>query len=165
MANLYELSAEYAHLLEEYEYAETDEDAERIFDSIINADEDISQKAENYAKLIKNVEGDIDSYKKEANRLTEKAKHAENFIARLKQYVREAMKTSGKDEIKTTIGKWKLQLNPWSCNIIDPDSVPEEYHIKQPDKIDKAQLLRDFKSTGEIIDGCEFNREQGVRFK
>lgn len=165
MANLYELSAEYAHLIEDYECAETDEEAEAIFESIVNTDEDISQKAENYAKLIKNVEADIDSYKKESNRLAEKAKHASNFVDRLKQYVREAMKTSGKDEIKTTIGKWKLQLNPWSCTVTDPDSVPEAYHIKQPDKIDKTQLLRDFKTTGEIIDGCEFNREQGIRFK
>ena len=68
-------------------------------------------------------------------------------------------------EIKTTIGKWKVQNNPWSCDVTDIDKIPMEYHIKQEDKIDKAGLLKHFALTGEVIDGCEFVQKQGIRFR
>ena len=77
----------------------------------------------------------------------------------------DSMKLTGQTEIVTSIGKWRVQQNPVSCEVYDVDKIPMEYHIKQEDKIDKKGLLAHYKATGELIEGCEFKAETGIRFK
>ena len=61
-------------------------------------------------------------------------------------------------DIQTGIGKWRVQMNPYSCQIIDEADVPAEFHIPQPDKIDKAAILRQFKATGELLPALRSRR-------
>ena len=165
MASLYELSAGYAMLVNAYDTAETDEEREDILQMLADAEGDIADKGEAYAKVIKNVQSDVDGYKAEAKRLTAKAEAGENLIKRLKGAMLDSMKLTGHTEIQTSIGKWRIQNNPWSCEVVDIDKVPMQYHIKQEDKIDKAGLLKQFALTGEVVDGCEFIQKQGIRFR
>lgn len=165
MASLYELSAEYAAFLEAYESASCEEEAAEILQSLVDIHGTLEEKSENYAKLIKNVEADEKAFKDESDRLDKKAKSAKNFVERLKKAQLEAMQMTGLTEIKTSIGKWRKQLNPMSCDVTDPDKVPERFHVPQPDKIDKAAMIREHKATGEVFEGAEFKQEQGIRFK
>ena len=165
MASLYEISAEYAAYLEAYESASCEEEAAEILQSLVDIHGSLEEKAENYAKLIKNVEADAKAYKDESDRLDKKAKVAKNFAERLKGAMLDAMKLTDTKEIPTSIGKWKTQLNPMSCDVTDPDKVPERFHVKQPDKIDKAAMIREHKATGEMFEGAEFKQEMGVRFR
>ena len=165
MASLYEISAEYAAYLEAYESASCEEEAAEILQSLVDIHGSLEEKAENYAKLIKNVEADAKAYKDESDRLDKKAKVAKNFAERLKCAMLDAMKLTDTKEIPTSIGKWKTQLNPMSCDVTDPDKVPERFHVKQPDKIDKAAMIREHKATGEMFEGAEFKQEVGVRFR
>jgi hypothetical protein len=52
-----------------------------------------------------------------------------------------------------------------SCDVTDPDKVPERFHVKQPDKIDKAAMIREHKATGEVLDGAEFVQRVGILFR
>ena len=165
MASLYEISAEYAAFLEAYESASCEEEATEILQSLVDIHGSLEEKAENYAKLIKNVEADAKAYKDESDRLDKKAKVAKNFAERLKGAMLDAMKLTDTKEIPTSIGKWKTQLNPMSCDVTDPDKVPERFHVKQPDKIDKAAMIREHKATGEMFEGAEFKQDLGVRFR
>ena len=165
MASLYELNKWYTNLLADYDAAETDEEREAILLMLAGAGDEITEKAEAYAKVIRMKEEEANGFKAEADRLTARRKAAENMVKRLKETLLYAMKITGTQEIKTSIGKWKLADNPWSCEVLDIDTVPQEYHIKVEDKIDKKALLDTFKATGEIIPGCSFKREQGIRFK
>ena len=165
MASLYEISAEYAAYLEAYESASCEEEAAEILQSLVDIHGSLEEKAENYAKLIKNVEADAKAFKDESDRLDKKAKVAKNFAERLKGAMLDAMKLTDTKEIPTSIGKWKTQLNPMSCDVTDPDKVPERFHIPQPDKIDKQAMIREHKATGEMFEGAEFKQEVGVRFR
>lgn len=165
MASLYELSAGYATLIDAYDTAETDEEREDILKILTTTEGDITEKAESYAKVIRMKEEEAKGFKAEADRLTARKQAAENMAKRLKAAMLDCMKLTGTPEIKTSIGKWRLQSNPWSCEVVNIDRVPMEFHIKQEDKIDKAGLLKRFKATGELIDGVEFKQEQGVRFR
>lgn len=165
MANLYELSAGYVTLIDAYDTAETDEEREDILKMLAEAEGDIADKGEAYAKVIRMKEEEARAFKAEADRLTKKRQAAENMANRLKAALLDSMKLTGTGEIKTSIGKWKLQMNPWSCEVMNPDVVPAEFHIPQPDKFDKKGMIDRFKATGEIIDGVEFKQEQGIRFK
>ena len=165
MASLYELSAEYAGFLDAYVNAQNEDEAAEILQSLVDIHGELTEKAENYVKVIKNVQSDVDGYKAEAKRLTKKATAGENLIERLKNAMLEAMKMTDTPKIETSIGKWRLQANPMSCDVTDPDKVPERFHVKQPDKIDKAAMIREHKATGELFDGAEFKQELGVRFQ
>ena len=165
MASLYDISAGYASLIDAYDNAETDEERDGIIAMLATAEGEITEKAENYARVIRMKEEEAKAFKSEIERLTKRKQAAENMVARLKDALLGAMALTGTHEIKTSIGKWRLQMNPLSCDVVDIEKVPMQYHIKQEDKIDKKSLLADFKATGEIIDGVEFKQEQGIRFR
>lgn len=162
---LYELSAEMAGLIDAYDMAETEEERAEIAQSLVDLHGEITDKADGYAKVMRNKMAEAEALKKEAKRLTDKAKAAENLAERLKNTMFDAMKLTGQTEISTSIGKWRVQNNPWSCEVVDIDKIPIQYHIKQEDKIDKAGLLKQFALTGEVVDGCEFVQKQGIRFR
>lgn len=165
MASLYELSAEYAALIDAYDGAETQDERDELIAAIANASGSIIEKAEAYAKIIRIKESEAKGFKEEADRLTAKKQAAENMAKRLKEAMLGAMLLVEADEINTSIGKWRVQMNPVSCDVVDIDKVPMEYHIHQEDKIDKKGLIDYYKKTGEIIDGVEFRQEQGIRFR
>lgn len=165
MATLYELSAGYASLLDMYDQAETEDERAEILDMLAGTEGDITEKAEAYARIMKNKQAEADAFKAEADRLTQKRRAAEAVVDRLKDAIGTAMQITGAKEIGTTIGKWRLQDNPWSCEVLDVNAVPEEWHIKVEDRIDRAGLVRHFKETGEVIDGVEFRRSTGARFR
>ena len=165
MASLYDISGQYAVVLNAIEMADTPEEAQELLDELAAIGDDLDNKAEQYIRIIKVKEAEAEGFKEEADRLTKKRKAAENVAERLKQAMLDAMKLTGQTVIQTSIGKWRVQNNPWSCDVTDIDKVPMEYHIKQEDKIDKAGLLKHFALTGEVIDGCEFVQKQGIRFR
>ena len=164
MARLYDIGARYAALLEKMENAEGDE-ALDVLDELAMMDDELEVKAENYIRIIKAKEAEADGFDKEAKRLTAKKQAAENVAKRLKQAMFDAMKMANKTELPTSIGKWKVQSNPLSCEVLDINKVPQEWHIKCDDKIDKAGLIKHYKMTGELVDGCEFKQTEGIRFK
>ena len=164
MASLYDIGSRYAALLEKMENAEGDE-ALDVLDELAMMDDELEVKAENYIRIIKDKEAEADGFKKEADRLTAKRQAAENVAKRLKQAMLDAMKLAGKVELPTSIGKWKVQANPLSCEVLDINKVPQEWHIKCDDKIDKVGLIKHYKMTGELVDGCEFKQTEGIRFK
>lgn len=165
MANLYELSAGWVSLLDAYDAAETDEEREDILKMLTDTQDDIADKAEAYAKVIKIKEAEADAFGAEAARLTARKKAAENVVKRLKESLLDAMKLTGTDEIKTSIGKWRVQNNPWSAEVVDWTRVPIEFRVPQPDKVDSRALISRFKETGEVIEGVVFKQDRGIRFR
>lgn len=166
MATLYDLLDGFAALLDSIESGELDD--AQMADALNDLREygsDINAKADGYARAIKNREADIKSLTAEIKRLSERKKTLEASVAWMKDALLHTMNVVGKDTIQTSIGKFRTHLNPWSCDVIDPDKVPQEYHVKQPDTINKLALLEHFRETGEIIDGVEFQRKQSINFR
>ena len=63
MASLYELSAEYAGFLDAYDNAQNEEEAAEILQSLVDIHGSLEEKADSYAKLVKNVEADAKAFK------------------------------------------------------------------------------------------------------
>lgn len=165
MASMYDIGARYAALLDAMENAEGNDEAYELLDALAGMDDELEVKAEQYIRIIKAKEAEAEGFKKEAERLTAKRQAAENVARRLKQAMLDAMKMANKTELPTSIGKWKVQNNPLSCEVLDIDKIPMEWHIKVDDKIDKAGLIKHYKMTGEIMPGVEFKQTEGIRFK
>ena len=168
MASLYELSGDYAKFSELMEMEELEpEMQEALEEALNNLGEDIEIKLENYAKIIKNFESDIEGLKTEEARLTSKRKAKENAIKNMKDRMTLAMQQTGKLDIKTPLFSFKVQKNPASV-VLDVHSVqdvPEKYQIPQAPKIDKKLLKADIEA-GEDLNGiAHIERSESIRIR
>lgn len=165
MTKLYELTEAYAELMAQMEECSTPEEEAAIAAQIDSINDDIARKGEAFARLIRNLQTDADSYAAEIKRLTTRKRVAENMIDRLKGNILFSMGIVGATELHTSIGKWHVQMNPPKVVITDETAVPEEFAIPQPPKIMNSLIMAHFKETGEIPNGCDIVRTEGVRFR
>lgn len=165
MAALYKLADEYAVMMARLEAAGDDAEAEAVWSELDALADNVVEKAEAYARIMRNKQAEADGYKAEKERLAANQKAAENVVERLKARLLDSMQRMSLTDIQTSIGKWCIQMNPYSCQVIDEAEVPAEFHIPQPDKIDKAGILRQFRATGEILPGVEIAQSMGIRFR
>ncbi|MDY2725801.1 MAG: siphovirus Gp157 family protein [Anaerostipes faecalis] len=143
MATLYELKEEYKDLLmmaEEQNLTQAD-----IKDTIEGMDYEFEDKADNYARMIRILDGNITAFDSEIKRLTDMKRVSQNNIKVLKKNLENAMIETGKTKFKTTLFSFGIQKNPPTVKIDDESKVPEEFRVKQPDKIDKRRLIKALK--------------------
>jgi cell division protein FtsB len=158
--NLYELKESYLKVLELIEAGE-----EGLEDTLESINDTIEAKADGYAKVIRNLEGNITALKAEIDRMTDRKKSIENNIERLKENLKNAMIETGKEKIKTDLFNIKVADNPYAVNVIDETLIPEEYFkVEITRKLDKVTLKDDMKN-GQIIKGAELTRGKGLRIK
>lgn len=165
MAKLYELTEAYADLAARLEDCESDFERENILVALDQIGADVADKGEAYARMMKNAQADADALEKEIKRLQSRKKAAENLVERLKNNMLFALGIAGATELRTSIGKWRVQLNNPSVQIIDETKVPEEFFVEQPKKLMNSLILAHWNETGEIPDGCDVVRTEGVRFR
>ena len=156
--NLYELSLAFQ------EVQNMDLDPEVMKDTLDSIEDAIENKAENIAKLVRNLESDVSAYKEEEDRLKTKRQATENKVKWLKTYLEDNMKLTGKTKFKSGMFNFSIQKNPASVNITDERIIPDEFLIQQPPKVDKTSLKEALKS-GIEVPGAELKQTEGLRIR
>ena len=162
MATLYELTATYEGLMDCL-YDE-DWDPETLVDTLDGIEGEIEEKAENYAKIMKQMELDIAGYDAEEKRMAAKRRALENRKERLKNALYEAMKAVGRPKFKTALFSFGIQNNSPSLAIADGATVPEKYLIPQEPKIDKKAIIAELKA-GTVIEGMRLVQGESLRIR
>ena len=157
---LYELAQNYAQLLEMADDMESD----ALVDTLEALQGEIEEKAENIAKLVKNLEADAKIIKEEEQRLAERRRAIEAKVERLKAYLQQQLEVAGLQKVKRPTITVAIQNNPPSVEIADEKLIPSEFMIPQPAKIDKKAILERLKN-GEEIPGCSIKQTKGVRIR
>ena len=109
MSNIYQLANNYETVLNMLYNEEIDE--QMIFDTLESIDGEIENKADNYAKIIKELESKQKARKEEAKRLTDSAKVFENRVKALKNNLFNAMKETGKTKFATNLFSFNIAKN------------------------------------------------------
>ena len=141
MSSIYEITQDYRYL---QEMAENDEvDQQMVTDTLEAVDGEFEYKAESYAKVMKNLEGDIPAINAEIERLTKKRKTIESNIKRMKEALKSAMELTGKTKFKTELFSFGIQNNASSVVITaEISEIPAEYlRVKEPE-INKAAIKK-----------------------
>lgn len=125
MSSLYKLTAEYEQLLNML-YDE-DIDEQMIIDTIESKESEIEDKADNYAKIIKELEAKANARREEAKRLTENAKVFENRVKVLKSNLFNSMKQIEKTKFATDLFSFNIVKNGGKQALTIDGDVPEEY--------------------------------------
>ena len=132
-------------LLEWLEDVENIEDS-AIMDTIKAIDEDLEDKADNYARIIKELQAEAKKFEAEKKRLEDRQKAMENRAKLLNNHLYDSMKLTGKTKFKTGLFSFGIQKNGGLQPIeIDADHVPDEYMKKEPDNTLIRQALKEGK--------------------
>lgn len=165
MGTLYELTTAYNAVLESVMGAEAGEDIASLLARLDEIDEAWDKKADNYARMLREVEARAELAKAEAARLTDRKRRMEAIAESLKARMMLAMKARGLGVAETSIGTWKIGKGRESVQILDASKVPEEYLVYAEPTVSKAAILTAYKATGEIIPGTEIVRNESFGLK
>ena len=156
--NLYELSLAFQDV------QNMDLDPEVMKDTLDSIGGTFENKAENMAKLIRNLESDRLAYKEEEDRLKTKRQAVENKLKWLKTYLKDCMKLTGKTKFKSGMFNFSIQKNPVSVNINNKKILPEDYLIPQSPKVNNTLLKKALKD-GIEVPGAELKQTEGLRIR
>lgn len=159
---LYEISNVYLSILDLM--ADESTDMDMLGAALKNVNDALETKAENYAKIIKQIEGNIDTIKKEKDRLSSKQKSMENNVRWLKMNLQAAMELQDKRKFKTDLFSFNIQKNPKSVQVTcDPHLLEERF---QSIKVDaNKQAIKEALEAGETVEGATIVQNESLRIR
>ena len=157
MATLYELTGQF---LDIYNMDLDDETKADTLESI-DWNSDYEEKVENYIKVIKNNEADIEARKNEIKRLTELNRADERKNERMKEVLKESMDLTGHDRVDTKL--FKVSFRKSEAVEVDDLLLPERYKVATW-KVDKKRLKEDLKNGLEIL-GAELVERKNLSIR
>ena len=140
MSTLYEITGDYLRLLEMLE-EEENIDPQAFADTLDGIDGEFEIKADNYARIIKELWAESEKYAAEVGRMQARMETLANNEKRLKQYLSESMNAMGKTKFKTDLFSFNIQRNGGTQPMeVDELGVTKAYMKMVPDnaKIRKA---------------------------
>ncbi|WP_332238957.1 siphovirus Gp157 family protein [Sporolactobacillus sp. KGMB 08714] len=155
---MYELTDAYKRLMEAAEGVDHD-----VFEDTLQSIQDgIEDKAQGYAAVIAELQGDVDKRKKEIARITAQKQSLESRIKRMKDNLYQAMKTAGVQKVK---GRYTVTIrrNAPHAVIIDEDKIPGTY-IQTINKYD-MRTLTDLMKQGYEVPGAELKQSQSIQIR
>lgn len=160
MKSLYELKGQYLELLS---MMEEGADEETIKDTLEGIEGEIEVKADNYARIIRQLESDANGLKTEIERMTDRKIALENHVSYLKNNLQDAMILTGKEKFKTELFSFGIQNNVPSVVIDDPTSIPAEFLIPQEPKVDKKSIKEYLKDNE--ANWCHLEQSRSIRIR
>lgn len=154
---LYELTEMYNNLLD------LDLDEKDLQGALSNIDDEIEVKADNIAKVLKDMEAEVKAIVDEEFRLSSRRKAIENRSKKLKEYLQSQMELVDKKKFKTTLFSFNIQKNTPSLKIIDESKIPEDY-FKIEKKLNKTDLKEAVKN-GLFQDAAELVQTESLRIR
>lgn len=148
MSKLYELTSDILELQDMLENELDDE--QMLLDTLEGVQWEYNFKLEQYAKVIRNLEADVNAIKTEVKRLTDKRRVLEGNIDRLKKYMFDSMKATNTPKVKGTVLTVAIQKNGGKLPIIlDVDTS------ELPDDLVKITESPDLEVIAKVLDAGE----------
>ena len=144
MATLYELTGQFLDIYN----LELDEETKLDTLDSIDWETEYETKVENYIKVMKNLEADVEARKNEIKRLTELNKADEKKKEYLKDTLSTSMSLTGHERVDTTL--FKVSFRKSQAVEVAEAVLPEAYKVATW-KADKKRLKEDLKNGLEII--------------
>jgi len=151
MPKLYELTGHYKNLIELLDDETIPQ--EEIMSAIQQVDGEIVIKAQEMAKLLKNIDSDANAYEIEEKRLKAKRQSLERRYDGIKEYLEGELVKVGMAKVDGIVPLSFRKSLP-SVNVIDVAKIPADYMVPKPSEPDKKVILEDLKS-GKKIPGVE----------
>ena len=163
--NLYELTGQYLELEQMLDNPDVEQDV--LADLLATLNDEIEIKADNYARIIRNLEGNVAAIKLEQDRLAKKKATLEAGIKRLKNNLQESMIATGKRKFKTDLFSFSIQKNGGADPVIldvDTSFLPDKL-VRITEEPDMKAIADYIKETGDLSYAHFGERGESLRIK
>ena len=162
---LYELTNDYINLLALAE--DPDTDPEVLADTLEGLDGQLEDKADNYAKVIRQIESDVNGLKAEIERLQARKTAAQNNIDRMKANLEQMMIATDKTKFKTELFSFGIQKNPAKVVMDEQyiENVPKEYLKYKDPEIDRKKIAEDLKAGKDLNGIAHLEQSESLRIR
>ena len=162
MATRYEITGEFLRL---YQMAtECDLTQSDIADTLEGLEMEFDEKADAYAKVRFQLQGDALVVKSEIDRLTKRLKTINNNVRQIDCNLEEAMRATNRRKFKTKLFSFSVQKNPARLILDDPAKVPDRFLIPQEPKVDSAGIKAAMKD-GEEFGWAHLEQGESLRIR
>jgi hypothetical protein len=166
MASLYEIDAALRAIFATVENAEGELTPE-LETQLTGLEMDRLIKLDNILAYRQDILRQGESFKAEIQRLKVLQQTADNMAGRLKLYVENSMMAAGEEKHELARFKVWIQNNPPGVKALPDDinSLPAEYRITQPDKVDGKGLIEAWKAGKTLPAGVRVEQTKSLRVK
>lgn len=150
MSSIYELTDQYKEIEGMLYDGETD--VQVILDTMESIEGEIENKADSYAKLIKNMLSDASALKAEEDRIKTRRMALENRAGKLKETLQANLEFVGKTKFKTVLFSFSVAGNGGKQPLAITDNtgeIPNKYLIPQDPIVDK-EAVRELLKNKEV---------------
>lgn len=161
MATLYEISQTYLEVLDALI---ANEDGTMDVTALENINDELSNKLENVALYIKDIEGFSEVIRQEEMRLNQRRKALENKAQHLRGYLTSCMEMVGQTKFETPMVKLSFR-NSKAVEITDEGMLPTRYFVKKVTySPDKGAIKKDI-DEGWEVPGAELVERRNIQIK
>lgn len=161
MGTLYELKSEYIQLREMA--GDPDISPEALRDTMDAINGELEDKADGYAKVIRELEAEEAGLDTEIKRLQARKSAVSGNKGRIKDALESAMRETGKLKFKTALFSFGIQRNPPSVAILS-ENIPLDYLVVPDPQPDKKRILAELKA-GAKFDWAELRQTEALRIR
>lgn len=168
MSSLRQISGNYLELANMLNDDEVDDDLiQALLDTLEATSGEFETKAENYAKILANLDDDIQNSKKEEKRLSDRRKILENRYKWLKDTLFNSMKITGKTDFSSGNYKFKICKNGGKLPVelkVDINELPDNL-ITITKKVNNDAIREYIETTGDCTYAILGERGENLRIK
>lgn len=136
MISMYQMEREWQEVFKLLLDPEVPEEA--VFDTLEMIEADMDTKADRYAMVLREMDGDVAAIEGEIKRLQDRKTFISNRQKALKQRLFETMKATGRTKFKTALFSFSIQKNGGAQPVKLLDEVPEAW--RKPGTPDLAKI-------------------------
>jgi hypothetical protein len=129
-------------------------DPQVLADTMEGIEGEFEFKADNYARVMKNMEAELNGIKAEIDRLSNRKKTIENNVKRMKEALQYSMEVTGKTKFKTELFSFGIRKNAPSVIMDEPyiENVPERF-LKYSEPTINRTAIKEAIQNGENLEG------------
>lgn len=165
MRSLYEINNDFIQVLENG-FLVDEETGEITFqeDALNDLDLEFSQKVDNIACYIKDIESLNQAIKDEKKALDERLKVNDRKVENLKKYVSSSLKMRDMNKLETARNKITFRKSK-SVNVINESLLADEYFTEKITKAVNKTAIKKAIESGLTVDGAEIKENRNVVIK
>lgn len=146
MISMYQMEQEWQEVFKLLLDPEVPEEA--VFDTLEMIESDMDTKADRYAMVLREMDGDVAKIDGEIKRLQDRKTFISNRQKALKQRLYDTMKATGRTKFKTALFSFAIQKNGGAQPVKLLDEVPEAW--RKPGLPDMAKI-REYLAEGKDL--------------